>query len=155
MGVDLLGGTSLKQIQEVLLWLTIKIKTKKDKILTKTHKKIHSTEILQSKNTINQTQIKNTILIKKDQIENNFLSNTPFFKGGISSRGNCKTTVPQKIDDFVASSQGQLAGLCRVDENMPEWAGEASKTTTWREMAAKGRFYGAHEFCNCLSILKI
>ena len=68
----------------------------------------------------------------------------------IKYRGNCKTTVPQKIDDFAASSQVQLAGLGCVDENMPKWAGEASKTTTRREMASKGRFYGAHEFCNCL-----
>ena len=30
---------------------------------------------------------------------------------------------------------------------MPEWAGEAAR----RELAPKGRFYGAHEFCNCLN----
>jgi hypothetical protein len=63
------------------------------------------------------------------------------------SRGSCKTTVPQKIDDFDASSQGQHAGPCRADETMPEWAGEEAR----RDLAPKGRFYGAHEFCNCLS----
>jgi hypothetical protein len=62
-------------------------------------------------------------------------------------RGGCKTTVPQKIDDFDASSQGQQAGPGRADETMPEWAGEEAR----REMALKGRFYGVHEFCNCLS----
>ena len=59
---------------------------------------------------------------------------------------NCKTNGSQKIDDFVASSQGQLAGPSRADENMPEWAGEEAR----REMASKGRFYGVHEFCNCI-----
>ena len=59
--------------------------------------------------------------------------------------------MPQKIDDFDASSQVQLAGLGRVDENMPEWAGEETR----REMASKGRFYGAHEFCNCLLTYKL
>ena len=62
------------------------------------------------------------------------------------ARGSCKTAVPQKIDDFDASSQDQQAGPCRADETMPEWAGEEAQ----REMAPKGRFYGAHEFCNCL-----
>jgi hypothetical protein len=58
--------------------------------------------------------------------------------------------VPQKIDDFDASFQGQQAGPEGVrgyaDETMPEWAGEIA----WRKMVPKGRFYGAHEFCNCL-----
>ena len=62
------------------------------------------------------------------------------------ARGSCKTTVPQKIDDFDANFQGQQTGPCRADETMPEWAGETAR----REMASKGRFYGAHEFCNCL-----
>lgn len=61
-------------------------------------------------------------------------------------RGNCKTTVPQKIDDFLASSQGQLAGLGRADEIMPGRAGEEAR----REMVRKGRFSEVHEFCNCL-----
>jgi len=58
--------------------------------------------------------------------------------------------VPQKIDDFDASFQGQHAGPEGIwgcaDETMPEWAGEEVQ----REMATKGRFYGAHEFYNCL-----
>src|SRR5271156_5322663 len=61
-------------------------------------------------------------------------------------RGSCKTTVPQKIDDFDASFQGQQAGPSRADETMPEWAGEEAR----RKLAPKGRFYGAHEFCKCL-----
>jgi len=54
--------------------------------------------------------------------------------------------VPQKIDDFDTSSQGQQAGPCCADQRMPEWAGETAR----RELVTKGRFYGAHEFCNCL-----
>jgi hypothetical protein len=70
------------------------------------------------------------------------------FMQGYSVRGNCKTAVSQKIDDFDAISQGQQAGPCRADETMPGWAGETAR----REMASKGRFYGAHEYCNCLVI---
>jgi hypothetical protein len=65
----------------------------------------------------------------------------------IASRGNCKTTVPQKIDDFGANSQGQLEALRRADEALPRRASEEAR----RELASKGRFYEAHEFCNCLS----
>ena len=65
-------------------------------------------------------------------------------------RGNCKAAAPQKIDDFDASSQDQQAGPEGVrgcaDKAMPEWAGEEAQ----QKMASKGRFYGAHEFCNCL-----
>ncbi len=70
-----------------------------------------------------------------------------------NGRGSCKTTVPQKIDDFDANSQGQQTGSegarGRADETMPEWAGEEAR----RELALKGRFSGAHEFCNCLGKL--
>jgi 16S rRNA (cytosine967-C5)-methyltransferase len=73
-----------------------------------------------------------------------------FFAIAFKKGGSCKTTVPQKIDDFDASSQGQHAGPVGVrgcaDETMPEWAGEEAR----RELAPKGRFYGAHEFCNYL-----
>jgi RHS repeat-associated protein len=64
----------------------------------------------------------------------------------IKYRGNCKTTVPQKIDDFGANSQGQLAGLGRADEALPRRASEEAR----RELASKGRFSEAHEFCNYL-----
>lgn len=65
---------------------------------------------------------------------------------GAELRGNCKTTVPQKNDDFGANSQGQLAGLGRAEEALPRRAGEEAR----REVAPKGRFSEAHEFCNCL-----
>src|SRR5579872_3530536 len=61
-------------------------------------------------------------------------------------RGNCKTTMPQNIDHFDASFQGQQAGPCRADETMPGWAGEEAR----RELAPKGRYYGAQELSNCL-----
>jgi lipid-A-disaccharide synthase len=66
-------------------------------------------------------------------------------------RGNCQTTVPQKIDDFGVNSQGQLAGLRRADEALPRRASEEAR----RELASKGRFYEAHEFGNCLFIYVI
>ena len=56
----------------------------------------------------------------------------------LDPRGSCKTAAGQKIDDFDASSQGQQAGPCCTDE------------TARRELSPKGRFYGVHEFCNCL-----
>ena len=59
--------------------------------------------------------------------------------------GSCKTAVPQKIDDFDASSQGQHAGsyggLGRADEALLEQVGEEAR----EELATKGRFSRVHD----------
>ena len=67
-------------------------------------------------------------------------------KTKIVYRGNCKTAVPQEIDDFDASFQGQQAGPCRADGGLLEQAGEKARL----KMGSKGRFIGAHELCNSL-----
>ncbi len=95
-------------------------------VLVPAKSKLFSTNTLDNYNLINQ--------VVKDVVKK--------FIG----RGNCKTAAPQKIDDFDASFQGQQAGPWRADETMPGWAGEEAQ----RKMATKGRFYGAHEFYNCL-----
>ena len=66
------------------------------------------------------------------------------FSWFLEAVANC---CAQKIDDFDASSSRAIK-LARAapSETMPGWAGEKAR----RKMAPKGRFYGAHEFCNCL-----
>jgi len=61
-------------------------------------------------------------------------------------RGSCKTALPGKIDDFEASYKWQQSCHVPFDEVGPSGAGQGE----WVEIASKGRFCRANEFCNCL-----
>jgi len=62
---------------------------------------------------------------------------------------SCKTSRPQKIDDFEAHLEGRLAGPSSADGGLPKRAGEEALD----KCASKGRFCGGGQFCNGLPVL--
>jgi len=62
------------------------------------------------------------------------------------NRGNCKTALPGKIDDFETGYKWQQSCQAPFDEVGPSWADQGK----WMKMDSKGRYCWVNEFCNCL-----